>query len=144
MNILEVAKKTIKKPKNETKVIFENGKVDDIVKVILLADLKSGECTKKFAKFLKGKTIKETCKNIFNFLKNNIKYIKDIEGVQDIKSPCKTFYDGFADCKSLSIFAASILKNLKIPYKYRLASYSELKIPTHIYVIALDEKKKIL
>jgi len=144
MNLLEIAKKTIKKPNNETRVIFENGKTEDIVKVILLADLKSKECTKEFAKYLKGRNILETCKNIFYFLKKNIKYIKDKEGIQDVKSPCKTFSDGFADCKSLSIFAASILKNLKIPYKYRLASYSNSKIPTHIYVVAIDEKKKIL
>jgi len=142
MNLLEIARKTIKKPNNETKVFFENGKTEDIIKVILLGDLKSSKCTKDFAKFLKGKNILETCKNIFNFLKENIKYIKDTEGVQDIKSPCKTFSDGFADCKSLSVFAASILKNLHIPYKYRLASYSNLNIPTHIYVVAIDEKKK--
>ncbi|MEI6694560.1 MAG: transglutaminase domain-containing protein [Bacteroidota bacterium] len=114
-----------------------NGNTSDIVNAILYADAKDKSNVLELAQSLKGLNDLKTCKNIWEFIKKNITYKIDPSGQQFIKSPAKLWKDKTGDCKSFSIFYASILKALKIPYKYRFASYSsDQKEFTHVYVIA--------
>ena len=123
-------------PSNQQEEVrFENGNTNDIIATILSADEICAEYTKKFAPYLKGKDVLETCHNIWEFVKTQIPYKLDPEGYQFIKSPGKLWTDKSGDCKSFSIFCASILKNLGINYGYRFASYkSDDPTPTHVYV----------
>lgn len=101
---------------------------------------KAALITKDIAPLFKGNTIEETCRNIWNFLKTEITYKKDLEN-QDIKLPNRFLKEGTGDCKSYSLFAGSILKNLNIPFAYRYTSYSEDPTPQHVYIVALKGKK---
>jgi len=86
------------------------------------------------AKQFKGSTEKETCRNIFNFLMQNIRYKVDGDN-QKIKLPSAFLREREGDCKSYSLFTASILSNLKIPFSFTYASYNPTdNTPEHIYV----------
>jgi len=86
------------------------------------------------AKQFKGSTEKETCRNIFNFLMQNIRYKVDGDN-QKIKLPSAFLREKEGDCKSYSLFTASILANLKIPFSFTYASYNPTdNTPEHIYV----------
>jgi hypothetical protein len=135
-NLKIIANRTIPKGSDNIKVLKKDGNTQDIVNAILLADSLSAPYTKDFAPSLKGRNIHETSKKIFDFVLNNIRYVEDPFGLQDAKSPAQTWTDGFADCKSMSIFTASILNNLHIPYSFRFASYGMTPRWTHVYVIA--------
>ena len=83
---------------------------------------------------LKGKNERETCKKIFDYLKNNFTYVAD-GGGQIIKLPSALLRYKTGDCKSYSLFTSAILENLKIPYKFVYASYNTNPVPGHVYVV---------
>jgi hypothetical protein len=92
------------------------------------------EQMKDKAKEFKGSTEKQTCYNIFNFLMTKIHYKVDGDN-QKIKLPSAFLREKEGDCKSYSLFTASILANLKIPFSFTYASYNPTdSTPEHIYV----------
>jgi len=114
---------------------YPEGTTRDIIETVLYGDGKSAWYTKDFAPTLKGRTVKDTCKNVWEFVKTQIPYVLDPVGEQNIKSPGRLWADKAGDCKSFSVFTASCLKTLGIPYGYRFASYSKTDpTPTHVYV----------
>ena len=103
---------------------------DLLVKLVPKAKAQMGT----FAQQFKGRNPQETCKNIFDYIKSNFTYVAD-GGEQIIKLPSALLRKKVGDCKSYSLFTASILENLKIPYKFVYTSYSANPIPQHVYVV---------
>jgi hypothetical protein len=87
----------------------------------------------EFSQQFKGRTEQETCKKIFDYLKNNFTYVADGEE-QIIKLPSALLNKKVGDCKSYSLFTSGILENLGIPYHFVYASYTTNPIPGHVYV----------
>lgn len=88
----------------------------------------------EFSKRFKASTDEQTCRNIFNYLMNHFTYVADGEE-QIIKMPSALLKKKVGDCKSYSLFTASILENLKIPYTIVYTSYNANPIPQHVYII---------
>lgn len=132
------AGKLIGKTSNRAKVMHRDGDVEDIIEVILYADSMSKSFTPQLAQALRGKTDYETMRNVWTFVKRNVRYVRDRVGYEVIKSPGKTWHDRKGDCKSFSVFIGSILKNLGYRYKYRVAFYDR-KNPNsgHIYPVVM-------
>lgn len=120
---------------------YSYGINQNIIETINNSFNRSVKETKKIAPYFKGSSIKETCLNIYNFLRNKIKYEKDPDGYQFIKTPRRFLNDNTGDCKSFSLFAAGILKNLypNNDVFLRYASYNNVKIPSHVYTIIKDK-----
>ena len=148
MNWKRVAQQTIKPSTEAEEVIFADGDTDDIVSVILHADKLAAPFTASFAPYLRGRNAEETTKNVWGFVKNEIKYQRDKNGHERIKSPGKLWADKTGDCKSMSVFVASIFQNLGIPYKYRFAYYPNSSRPfdkdvNHVFVVATANGREI-
>jgi hypothetical protein len=92
--------------------------------------------TNKIAMQLKGKTIRDTCRNIWDFVYEHIAYRKDEEGKEQIRSPARSWADRFhgVDCDCYTTFISSILSNLKISHVLRITKYKEDHFQ-HIYPI---------
>jgi hypothetical protein len=91
--------------------------------------------TKSIASRYKGKTEAETCKKIFDYLKNNINYRADGPD-QAVRLPSGLMRTLQGDCKSYSVFTSAILSNLGIPHSLVYASYDPKdSTPSHIYVV---------
>ena len=88
---------------------------------------------RNYAKQFQGATEQQTAKKIFDYLKNDLKYVADGEQ-QVIKLPSALLRKKVGDCKSYSLLTASILENLNIPYTFVYASYNSNPIPAHVYV----------
>lgn len=88
----------------------------------------------EFSKRFKGSTDEQTCRNIFNYLMNHFTYLADGEE-QIIKLPSALLKKKIGDCKSYSLFTASVLENLGIPYTIVYTSYNANPIPQHVYII---------
>jgi hypothetical protein len=94
--------------------------------------------TSRIAKILKGRTVYESCKNIWQFVYDHIAYKKDEHGKEQVRSPARTWHDRTnkdgVDCDCYTVFISSILSNLKIRHKLRITKYSEDHFQ-HIYPI---------
>jgi len=119
---------------NQTITIKKRGNNSDIINTIHSYMPYAIGQSKKRASIFKGKDNKETCRNIWSFLKHNIKYVEDSVHFQDIKLPDRLVKERKGDCKSYSMFTGSILECLGIPYKFAYTSYTNSKTPQHVYV----------
>src|SRR5574337_799999 len=120
--------------KNET--VKKGATVSDTVKFIPKVVSETLPQTKEISKILRGNTLSETCKNIWDFVYTHIKYNKDDEGKEQIRAPARTWHDRFrgVDCDCYTIFISSILCNLKIPHSLRIAKYRKDYFQ-HIYPV---------
>lgn len=119
---------------NQNITVRDNATNAELQKAIEAAIPAAVQQTKKIAPRFKGRTEKETCRKIFDFLKSNVNYKVDGEN-QKVQLPSALLRDRTADCKSYSLFTAAILQNLGIPYELTYASYTPgNKDPEHIYV----------
>ena len=101
----------------------------------------------ELASMLKGDSLKESCRNIFNFSYTYLQYHKDDDGTEQLRTPSRSWLDGQIkykqkgrasagiDCDDYSIFVGSLLKCLGIPFKLRITKYDGKKNFQHIYVI---------
>lgn len=87
---------------------------------------------KKLAIQLRGATEYQTCKNIFDWVLTNIKYVKDGEH-QVVRLPSGILRTRQGDCKSMTVLVCSLLTNNGIKPVLVYTSYRENPTPTHIY-----------
>lgn len=96
---------------------------------------------------LKGRTIYDTCKNIWNFLYTHIKYKEDEEGKEQLRTPSRSFAERLRrgiDCDDFSIFCGCLLYRLNIPFYIRIARYKGKDYFQHVYpVVPLKNKRYI-
>ncbi|MGC4036074.1 MAG: hypothetical protein QM764_08935 [Chitinophagaceae bacterium] len=121
---------------NNDKTIRRNANLDDTVTFIPKVVTETTSQTKRIAKILKGRTIYDTCKNIWQFVYGYINYKKDKEGFEQVRSPARTWHDRKqgVDCDCYSVFISSILLNLGIPHILRITKYHRNYFQ-HIYPI---------
>lgn len=93
---------------------------------------------KAVAPRLKGRDLKETVAKIYQFLYSHFQYKLD-GSLQNLYSPSAAWKfrkQGF-DCKTYSILASTILRNLNIPHTFRMVQQAGI-MPgewSHVYVI---------
>lgn len=92
--------------------------------------------TKQIAAALKGRSVYDTCRNIWHFIYQHIAYKKDEDGYEQIRSPRRSWRDrkSGVDCDCYSTFISSILTNLKVPHKLRITKYGRPHFQ-HVYPI---------
>lgn len=142
---LSAARKQIKPTTNTVMIRHDNAGVPEILDLIFVASKYGPSFTAKFAPALRGQTVTDTLENVWRFVRQNVKYKRDAAGKEKVKSPGKLIYDGVGDCKSFSVIIASILTNLGIKWKYRVAFYDP-KQPNagHIYPVAIVGGNEII
>jgi hypothetical protein len=126
-------------PQSEGRIVTNSDMADnaDIRRAIIQAVPKAVEQTKELAKFYGRTSQRETCKAIFDFLKNEINYVAD-GYVQIVRLPSALLKTKVGDCKSYSVFTSAILTNLGIPHHFQMVSYGQDPTPSHIYVTTDD------
>ena len=118
-----------------TTVVKRNATNSDLQSAIEAAIPTAVKQMKQRSQEFKGATEQETCKKIFDYLKNQINYKAD-GPEQMVKLPSGLIRTRQGDCKSYSVFTSAILTNLGIPHKLVYASYDpQDSTPTHIYVV---------
>ncbi len=124
------------KAPGENYTVRKNATLSDTVELIPKVVQQTLDQTKLITQKLKGKTIYETCKNIWHFVYGHIQYKKDETGYEQIRSPRRTWHDrrSGVDCDCYSVFISSILTNLNIPHALRITKYKSDNFQ-HIYPI---------
>lgn len=128
-------------PTEKDKTIKSSASVEDTMSLIQETVPLTLWHTEKIAKVLKGRTLEETCRNIWYFVYEHIQYKRDEDGVEQVRSPRRTWWERKTgvDCDCYTEFISSILFNLNIPHKARITKYPK-KFPQvprwqHVYPI---------
>ena len=126
-------------------ILVRNQDTQDIIKGLIDAHYKYSKDYDKISSFFIGASPKETARNIWNFLKKNVKYRVEPENKQTIKSPAAIIATGLttgSDCKNYALFIAGIINSLawmklqKIPFCFRFTSYKYFsEVPEHVFVV---------
>jgi len=124
------------KPLAHDRIIIGDGEVNDTVDLMKRVVWKYIDDTKGISPQIKGKSLHETCQNIWNFLYHHIQYKLDERGLEQLRRPARSWSDRKSgiDCDCFSIFASSILTNLKIPHSFRITKYGGTQFQ-HVYVV---------
>lgn len=125
--------------------IKKNAGVADTVAFIPKVVQHTQAQTKALAQLLKGKTLNETCSNIWHFVYTHIRYQKDEDGYEQVRSPSRIWHDRKqgVDCDCYSTFISSILYNLNIPHLLRITKYGK-DYYQHIYPVVPNGAKEII
>ncbi|HBG70504.1 MAG: hypothetical protein A2W93_03555 [Bacteroidetes bacterium GWF2_43_63] len=127
-------------PDEKDRVIIKDGEVEDTVELMKKVVWKYLDDTKKIATYLKGRSVAETCENIWNFLYNHVQYKLDQKGLEQLHRPSRSWSERETgiDCDCFSIFVSSILTNLKIAHRFRITKYDQ-GMYQHVYVVVPKE-----
>ena len=123
-------------PDERDRVIIDDGEVTDTVELMEKVVWKYLDDTKRIAPLLRRPSTHETCKAIWEFIYGYVQYKLDKRGLEQLRRPSRSWVERATgvDCDCMSIFASSILTNLKIPHKFRITKYSQDSWQ-HVYVI---------
>lgn len=116
-------------------ILLDDGDVYDTLGQMKKIVAQTLSQTTKISRELKGSTLEQTCRNLWNFLYTHVQYKKDHPLREQLRTPARTWKDRKTgvDCDCYSIFISSVLTNLKIPHSFRMAGYKgDFQ---HVYVI---------
>lgn len=85
---------------------------------------------------------KNKIKAIFKWIKKNIKYVRDIDGIETLHTPYKILRQGYGDCDDLATLSASLLKAVGYKVFYVVTSNRQDKRFNHIFLKVSDGRKK--
>ena len=128
-------------PNNTDPILHKNGSVDDTVDFCIDIVKKTLSDTRAISKILKGDSLEETCRNIFDFYYKHFQYHLDKTGVEQLRRPARAWqdrgnsYSGGIDCDCFSISVSSVLTNLNIPHSFRIVKMYGRDYYQHIYVV---------
>jgi hypothetical protein len=121
---------------NKNDMLVQDQSTSDIIDAITSAHNRYANDYSRISSFFNAETDREVGRKIFNFLKNNVRYVIEPGSRQTVKSPAAILATGYGDCKHYSLFAGGILQSLGIPFAYRFASYRDYdRQPQHVFVV---------
>jgi hypothetical protein len=131
------------------KIVKYDQGTNDIIKELLQSHKEQASEYDKIYPYFIGKNLKETARNIFNFLKRNVRYSIEPGSKQTLKSPSSILAQGYGDCKQYSQFIGGILDAIKrnkggLDWCYRFASYNPENQIQHVFVVAKDNSGHVI
>jgi transglutaminase-like putative cysteine protease len=114
---------------NTSVTIKKTQTVNDIVREVLEAHAAFAPHYDSIAAFFDNGSNATIARNLFDFLKSNVRYKIEPEEKQTTKSPAAILSQAQGDCKHYAGFIAGVLDALnrqgrKIDFHYRFASYN--------------------
>jgi len=131
-------------PRKEDKIVFEDGEVDDTLKLMERVVHTYSADTTQVAHLIEKPHPTDTIKSIWEFLYHNIQYKLDKQGLEQLRRPARSWAERHTgiDCDCFSIFCSSILVNLGIPHYLRVTRYSQ-STWQHVYVVVPKDGKNL-
>jgi hypothetical protein len=134
---------------NFGKVLVKDQNTSDIIKAIVKAhEANKSDYNKICSLFYTGDEI-GTAKNIFNYIKKNVKYVIEPDDLQQIKNASAFFATPSSDCKNYALAINGILDACRRKYGfncelyYRFAAYDGSKTPQHVFAVMVINGEEI-
>lgn len=71
---------------------------------------------------------------LFDFVRTNIRYTKDISEVETLSAPEKTLAVRYGDCDDQTTLLAALFQSVGYPTRFVIAGYQDPKIAEHVYL----------
>jgi predicted transglutaminase-like cysteine proteinase len=125
----------------EKVILDQKGNTGNIIEIIFKADeISDSYINKNNVECLRGKNDYETMRNVWGFVKRNVRYKADKAGLEQVKTPGALFKIGKGDCKSFSIAIVARLRSLGYNrIYYRFTAYEPGDV-SHVYVVAYTQQ----
>lgn len=75
-------------------------------------------------------------KSLFEFVRDRIRYVRDIAGVETLQDAERTLQLGQGDCDDKSVLLASLLQSINHPARFHAVAFTPGKF-SHVYVDTL-------
>ncbi len=115
--LLREAVRLTRAPLDKDEIRYQNGDTSKIIEVTREADQIAAEerLCRKFAPLLRGRNDFETCRNTWDFMRNEIRYVADKVGYERVRLPNKCIWDAHrfndgGDCKTFFVTTADLLR----------------------------------
>lgn len=129
---------------NESTLINPKGVTSDIVTAVIDCYQRNvGTVPQSLLRIVADCDDENIAYNIFVWISDNIRYKKDPDGQQWVKTPARLIYDGCGDCKSYSILICSVLTIMGVKNKFRFVSYDGTTNYSHVYPVAIIDGEQI-
>lgn len=117
------------------RVILRDAGIEETLELVQRVARKYAFQTAKLAPKLRRDSLDATLSAIWHFVYEHIQYRLDDPGEEQVRRPIRTWQDRQrgVDCEDYSVFISSILLNLGIPHKLRIAAYAHGW--QHIYIV---------
>ncbi len=100
------------RPNGENVTVKRDAGVKHTVKFIPKVVAQTLDQTERIARALVAPTLRQTCKNIWQWVYDHIRYEKDEDGKEQVRSPARLFSDRKGDCDCYTTFIDSVLVNV--------------------------------
>lgn len=111
------------------------GSNSEIIKAVIITYNQYKNQTSELVENILDCDYNTQCNTLWEYFNENVIYQLDENNYQFFKTPARLLADGNGDCKSFSIFFASCLHSLNIPFVFRFVNFSG-RFFTHVYVVA--------
>lgn len=74
---------------------------------------------------------------IFNFVRDNIRYVRDVNDVETLSTPMMTLEGRLGDCDDQTVLLASMLESVGYPTRFVVEGYTTPGEYDHVYMQAL-------
>lgn len=133
------------KPKFNKVYIAGTQNARNIAKQIKKSILESQPAAAVVAYKFRGGSPYLSCYNVYKYLRNNIKYVRESGNLQTAKTLPRILWDKYGDCKHYTTFACSVLNALGIKCFMRMISQDYYdQNPTHIYCVAIIDGREVI
>lgn len=75
---------------------------------------------------------------LFSYVRDNIRYVRDILDVETIATPDKTILMGYGDCDDKTVLLASLAESVGYPTRFVVAGYNTPGALEHVYLQILN------
>lgn len=121
-------------------IVIPGGSVEDTVRLMREVVRTTLSDTARLSRWLRRNTVRDTVESVWNFVYNYIQYERDSSLREQVRRPLRTLYDRAGDCDCYATLIGSILTNLDIPFRFRIAEYNNRGYYQHVYVIVPTER----
>lgn len=105
-------------PEGRTEVISRSTSYGQVFGAVREYAREGAGLVRPLAQSLRGRTEGETARRVYAFIKDNVRYAHDPDGIEQIALPNRTLHEGKGDCDDMAILAASLF--LAMGFKPRL------------------------
>lgn len=77
---------------------------------------------------------------LFSFVRDHVRYVRDVRGVETLATPTKTIELLAGDCDDQSTLLAALLESIGYPTRFVIAGYNGSPYYAHVYLQALTRE----
>lgn len=81
---------------------------------------------------------------LFEFVRDRIRYVGDVNGIETLTAPAKTLALGAGDCDDKAVLLAALLESIGYTTAFVVTGYSTPGVYEHVYLAVMDSFGRLI